>query len=398
MGTFKKFNFFCIIIVVAACIIPVIFFLINMLNAQKSVEVSFSKKKLYRPSETTITFLSVYNKKTSNVSVDYDTNYSNFISISNFNENEMRWTINYNNAVAESTNIIFNVIVENQNFQQTLTLQNNITISDEEVYDYIYDRTFSIGSFANFGWTKGTGWILNKTDSNEKYEYWLATNWHVKCGFDSLNGTKKYSFNRGTDGVKEYYSFSNFIWEQETNFMKNNNPLNAIDFFVAKVNFGDLQPSETKDKLDFLNVCYEQNSNINLFEQIDDLSTNLGDEYICGYPSANYNNKVAHWEEHKLNERQIFSDQSEVTHWINDSNSILDASLQYVFQPNYPNWWLSGGASGSMVVALNNEKTLIYIRAIYWGLFEDTISRTFFSTSILWSSYNGGYNYIANYL
>jgi hypothetical protein len=76
--------------------------------------------------------------------------------------------------------------------------------------------------------------------------------------------------------------------------MKNNNPLNAIDFFVAKVNFGDLQPSETKDKLDFLNVCYEQNSNINLFEQIDDLSTNLGDEYICGYPSANYNNKVAH--------------------------------------------------------------------------------------------------------
>jgi hypothetical protein len=99
-----------------------------------------------------------------------------------------------------------------------------------------------------------------------------------------------------------------------------------------------------------------------------------------------------------LNERQIFSDQSEVTHWINDSNSILDASLQYVFQPNYPNWWLSGGASGSMVVALNNEKTLIYIRAIYWGLFEDTISRTFFSTSILWSSYNGGYNYIANYL
>jgi hypothetical protein len=90
MGTFKKFNFFCIIIVVAACIIPVIFFLINMLNAQKSVEVSFSKKKLYRPSETTITFLSVYNKKTSNVSVDYDTNYSNFISISNFNENEMR--------------------------------------------------------------------------------------------------------------------------------------------------------------------------------------------------------------------------------------------------------------------------------------------------------------------
>jgi hypothetical protein len=66
---------------------------------------------------------------------------------------------------------------------------------DPEYYQFIYDRTFSVGEFtvATGSGAIGTGWLFERVSD---YTYYMFTNWHVKYAMDSVAtpATYRYSF------------------------------------------------------------------------------------------------------------------------------------------------------------------------------------------------------------
>lgn len=252
---------------------------------------------------------------------------------------------------------------------------------DESAKDYIYDRTFSImcagkdkikPQYYNICW--GTGWIIDDATPNDEndYTYWIATNWHVREGAEEVEYYSNpcgYFYGKGDSLYwgKDYAQFNFFDWEDVEKFQYDE--FGEIDFMVAKVNFGTASsiPLNIRESLDNLNLYRQSHSHITEVADTWTPETTYENRktYVGGYPVHGEN---AEWEYHCIGENWLKTyDIYEAIHSIDDYDSLIDVSPQYVMKDEYRrlDGWMDGGASGSMLVSkFNNEFKVI---GIYWG-------------------------------
>jgi hypothetical protein len=268
-----------------------------------------------------------------------------------------------------------------------------ITPTDQQYLDFIDARSFSIAALGNTTagtvWVRGTGWIVNRVDTTlNDYSYWLATNWHVIDGFNSLTSAQyRYaddSINIGS--WNSYSSFSSFVPEAWQNFTTDDNKSTAIDFYVAKVNFGS-PTGGYKTKLDNLNTYWNNNSHhINAFRQNYQSTSPTDKKYIAGYPVAG-DNPYASYEEHVIMDSSAIN----LSHTFPETEDVkTDTSPQYRFPEKPPNW-MDHGASGSMILDMD-----YHVCGVYWGGWVLQGSENFLPcASIMWFNTT---NYVSNYL
>ncbi|XQP55645.1 MAG: DUF31 family putative serine protease [Mycoplasmoidaceae bacterium] len=268
----------------------------------------------------------------------------------------------------------------------------------ETIETFIQDRTFSLMASNWFTETPesitakvfscyGTGWIIDDAtiDNPNDYVYYVATNWHVIRGMDTIRTTyqdwyyqgKTYSYGDITlasDSSKclsfndyEYFKAGKFEYQDLTNFLyPPTTDTNGIDFYVAKCDFGT-QPTKTiKAKFDRLNTQRKNKGYINQFASIDDEGIIEAKKYIGGYPYKEVSTAVrgGQWEFHEIDPGKFsYKEKGYGPHWIdNEAYGYKDISPQYRTDYNYGTDWMTGGASGSMLLTEDFK-----ICAIYWG-------------------------------
>ncbi len=290
--------------------------------------------------------------------------------------------------------------------------------TDETPYDYIYNRTFSIEKIAgsdivNVVW--GTGWIIDDSTPsiNNDYCYYIATNWHVTHGFDII-GKEDEFYGYGDNSLastsgwvehndyKKFKSFkpltnSNYLYndEEQTEYFKK-----GIDLFVCNVNFGN-PTGEIKTKLDKLNSLRQEKGQINKFVNSDDKQILAKKKITGGYPEYDNGGSGTEfqgggkWEYHDditSNNLEFVTrkgygfqyqegGQLQLGHPIGqpDRNQqgffvrggyydyeeefyFYDIAPQYTYIDPISPTWMSGGASGSMLITEDCE-----VCGIYWG-------------------------------
>lgn len=281
--------------------------------------------------------------------------------------------------------------------------------------DYIHDRSFSLMASAicqsltdkdKYIYGReiyGTGWIIDDTTPNitNDYCYNLATNWHVTRGFDTLEGYAPAGYRyidtwyffadssstTRSDGIIDIYDY---IWFGENNYVQCDSPVSnylfsetstddydGIDFHVCNVDFAyalaeEGAPKAIKTKLDKLNAFRKKNHYINKFVYSDDPEIRRKKKYIGGYPMKETPDKLVgggRWEAHPIDSSLLsYCDRWDDNegHYI-DSDHFLtfkyyDWSAQYTTNKNFGTDWMSGGASGSILITEDFE-----VCGIYWG-------------------------------
>lgn len=305
----------------------------------------------------------------------------------------------------------------------------------DEYDQFISDRTFSLMAYSivkknmtsdyYYGeFCYGTGWIIDDATPNvsNDYKYHVATNWHVTNGFNDL-ATKSYPgytyittvYNYGDrtsttdlsgiiDSLTEYTELgeeSDGFYKEETDphtFMYEPYASNiGIDVYEADINFASqdsqVVPITIKDKLDRLNTYRTQHGYINNFVCGDDPTIQAKTKYIGGYPMKESPDDEDYfggrWETHIVN-----SDLSYVSYDPHDvgSSNVLDYSPQYESSLNMGEDWMSGGASGSMIITEDFE-----ICGIYWGGWKSSkTSSDFYPSFSLFNTTN--YNFLHKYI
>jgi hypothetical protein len=98
-----------------------------------------------------------------------------------------------------------------------------------------------------------------------------------------------YADSKSPDGITNYSAFNSFVYEQPNNFCYEiDNLSKAIDFYVAKVDFGSNPSAGTKTKLDAINTYYAtHNNHVNTFHKdfVQDININ-NPLFIGGFPAG----------------------------------------------------------------------------------------------------------------
>lgn len=309
----------------------------------------------------------------------------------------------------------------------------------EEVEEFISDRTFSLMAtplyrstnppyeLVTSGISFGTGWIIDDFTpiAPNDYQYYIATNWHVTRGFDLLNEQDiegyEYLYTiycfadasnaTSEDGIIDIYDYCLFNnGPEEHNYIQEDTPiskyifddtpqrLGGIDFHVCQVNFANATDA-IRAKLDKLNAYRQEHGYINQFANSDDESVIKQTKYIGGYPfKFNEEQFGSKWEAHTINASALsYNPRGRETHYIDQEHSqefkYYDCSAQYVTNDNFGTDWMTGGASGSMLLTED-----LKICGIYWGgIVDDPTTPTWFKPrfSLLKTSQ---YDFIAKWI
>lgn len=263
---------------------------------------------------------------------------------------------------------------------------------EETAENYIFNRTFSLIAYGDwkldptrYSVVWGTAWILSDATPNttSDYEYYIATNWHVVDGLDGLiedvvEGTYKvcYGCNKKSSGLIIPNDYTQFISyepiDDETKFTYDGNKKHAIDFYIAKVNFGSSPSTSIKPHLDALNDLQTEKGYITKTPKTTSTQKfNNTPTYMGGYPVRN--NQYATWGFKKIAANTLeYVDYREDYHDIDDYGNIVDISPNYQYNSRFvsPDW-MPGGASGSMLIApIGDEWQVI---GIYWGGWNPTL-------------------------
>lgn len=277
----------------------------------------------------------------------------------------------------------------------------------ENIKTYIQDRTFSLMAFpvitdgfeyySGGYFAYGTGWIIDDATPNitDDYIYHVATNWHVIDGFEevsqhdfpspflyykTVHAYSDWTCCSNPFGVLDSYEDYTFIdWEEESNYIEEPDESTfmyqpttnkrGIDLYEATINFasvnGDVPSTTIKEKLDKLNTFREQKGYINKFVKGNDPNIIAKTKYIGGYPFKKtiYEDLFGgKWECHEIVSNLQYVDKPNRQHTISDESEIKDYSSQYESNLDMQEDWMSGGASGSMLITEDCE-----ICGIYWG-------------------------------
>lgn len=269
----------------------------------------------------------------------------------------------------------------------------------EEMADYISDRTFSLMAFSvitdsqdreHYGsFCYGTGWIIDHaTPSVKDYKYHVATNWHVVNGFHDL-ATQEYPGYEYKETVYCYSdvscatsdddilnSLNEYVWLNSTGYHEEEDESTfkyesdkGIDLYEIDIDFNDIDQNEKspiktmpqgiKDKLDDLNGLHS----INNFVYSDGPDIIEKKKYIGGYPMKQKSEMWfgGRWETHEVNSGLKYVEKEKSQHSVGSSN-VTDISPQYESNYSVGDQWMTGGASGSMLITEDLE-----ICGIYWG-------------------------------
>lgn len=283
----------------------------------------------------------------------------------------------------------------------------------QTIQDFISDRTFSLmaspicqkisdpDKYIYGGEIYGTAWIVEDSTPTNKndYCYYIATNWHVTRGFDLLYNKSPVGYryidtfyffadDSSTSRQDKIIDIYDYTWFDENNYIQpddteetevsdylfSDSPskVAGIDFHVCNVNF--IMASQTiKNKLNRVNNYRKEHGYINKFVNSDDENIIAKTKYIGGYPakySADGTTFGGRWETHSI-DKSLFSyspvDTEDESHPIDDEHFLqdfnyYDCSAQYKTDTDFGTDWMSGGASGSMLVTEDFE-----ICGIYWG-------------------------------
>ncbi|MBQ0045439.1 MAG: hypothetical protein KBS35_00930, partial [Mycoplasma sp.] len=283
----------------------------------------------------------------------------------------------------------------------------------EDISEFIYNRTFSLQALnVSKGLCWGTGWIIDDAtpDQTNDYQYYIATNWHVIHGFDKLIGEAttvhyQYADMSLKDESEPFIDYSHYINfksytqlplknymyqdEESSEFFKK-----CIDLYVCKVDFGN-PTSSIRTKLDTLNSERAEKGYINKFVDGSTNEIQKKNKYIGGFPKKD-NGKEGldfrgggQWEFHELGNSFTYvsrnnlvskyweQEQYQIGHpignpwydqqgndisWIYPRTKLqpeyyyyYDISPQYVYNNVQTTSWMSGGASGSMMLTQDCE-------------------------------------------
>lgn len=268
------------------------------------------------------------------------------------------------------------------------------SLKDRGWKKYIFDRTFSLIGVDNKYVSWGTCWVVSDATPNNftDYNYYIATNWHVKLGIDNLDsinhkvyyGCKGGSLNYNNINV-DYFEFSSYKDENEENFYYDEQilPKSAIDFYIIKANFyNSKMPIDIKQKLDNLNSLQANYGYINQFAKISNKNNYLNKQMYCaGYPVKN---NSAVWKAQIIYPNELnYYQYKYAPHGIDSNDTLIDNSPQYIFKNwilnNDKIWHLSGGASGTMLIF--KDKNDFKIVGIYWGGWASDEHETYFLPS-----------------
>jgi len=297
--------------------------------------------------------------------------------------------------------------------ETTITVDTTADTDDYETY--IHDRSFSLlgsgtattweGTSRYMAW--GTCWILSDAtpDDTSDYKYYIATNWHVKLGHDDVKSSVTnrdfnmyFGDNKKSSGLTvldDYTKFTSYTLESESNFYYSSKT-DAIDFYVAKADFASATGT-AKTKLNKLNARQAAKGAITEFAPtVLDTQQFLSDEmYTAGYPVKN--SYYATWEKHSFNCNAVglsYLKKGSKSHTIDDNGWYVDTSPQYSMSVDQGIGWMSGGASGSMLLGKFDGQYKVC--GIYWGGWTNESKTVFYpSFSILNSSSK---NFIINYV
>lgn len=262
---------------------------------------------------------------------------------------------------------------------------------------YISDRTFSLMGISEFitkytcittpskhiqdeegysiNW--GTTWILSDATPNNHtdFQYYVATNWHVKAGMDSLQTNHTdYAYDEDNDKwqidsiyksntyspfygdittQKKYYGAdglswqkthkidsrvnnpdyielktTSIVWEDISNFITNQtydsgNKVKAVDFYVAKIDFnnlayGEVLPTSIQTKLNNINKWNTIHDGINKLATYNSDTINA-DKYVGGFPvddstkEERYDSSISRWENHQIKSNEYKVEQPNIS-------------------------------------------------------------------------------------
>lgn len=280
-------------------------------------------------------------------------------------------------------------------------------VNGETPKDFIYNRTFSLACQGEESVVFGTCWIINDAtpETSGDYVYNVVTNWHVTHGFSSLGQDKTYwvaddSLTNRSDHIIDfdnYYQLQSYYEYPENNFKYTleEEPSStyykpAIDICTCKINFGSSPVSSIKNKLDHLNQYKQEHGYITQFVNSDDSSVKSKKKYVGGYPMKEANGGIfgGRWEYRSILSQELkyhskaykydevnkghaigTPDVDQLGHVIEYDPSVepeqwyqYDISPQYMCKTTRPDNWMSGGASGSMLITEDCN-----VCGIYWG-------------------------------
>jgi hypothetical protein len=80
-----------------------------------------------------------------------------------------------NSPTTTNASLALTCTQENPNYTGSTTIpvtfRKFVLPTDDDYYNFIWDRTFSIAGTDGFETVRGTGWILNKVNNGSNYEY-----------------------------------------------------------------------------------------------------------------------------------------------------------------------------------------------------------------------------------
>lgn len=275
-------------------------------------------------------------------------------------------------------------------FTIPVTLDNKNDIDDNDIYQFISDRTYSIGFTGSSVGQAGTAWILKDAtpENTNDFVYYFATNAHVceilktttnpvSIEVPTNNSIATYNFFTGQEYTQrkdiecEYFlkNKENINTTYKETYTIDNDLKKSIDYRIIKL---DLSKSIGLDLHDGLNIennllrvnnyCAQHNGYAIDFATSADFYEQP--YYIAGYP---YNNMSPEWQGFKISNITLSGPaQSREIHLNNNSNTkVYDNSPQIILPKVKGQYFLQPGSSGSMLV--NKNKKLL---GIYWGGYE----------------------------
>ncbi len=277
---------------------------------------------------------------------------------------------------------------------------------NENYYDYIHDRTFSllvnlIAADQKSYQMWGTCWILNKCDDDiNSYHYYVATNLHVSLPafLDQSATILSYQY---SDYKREWFSTNDYtkfekddisILDEYFTFSKDDEDeatkkLNSIDFSILDVTFSNPEV-DFKTKLNKINKFYKENGYINKFKNT--VENQITSAYCAGFPMQERLGVAGtRWGYYHF-DNLLLKNTDDYYHNIDDG--LRDVSNNYVSGTSYNNpFTLSGGSSGSMLI---NDKyeTL----GIFWGGWSNIYNTQFLPSFSIFHSEQ--YSFINQYI
>lgn len=279
----------------------------------------------------------------------------------------------------------------------TLTSCKNDLGDSDEIYQYIYDRTFSIARVdKNKNAIIGTGWLIKHVGN---YRYEMFTNWHVENSQEAMPNESYYCYGIETQSLKFGGAISDYRqfdvkYDGYAKYYDKSGISLGVDAAIATVDFNNsLLTAFLKSRLDSLNAYADLHGS--MLVKLASKHLEVGDNiYIAGYPVKNWdgdsNNSAGspcwYGGEDIVGDLFEYFQNKKKSHNIDESEPATKYSIadEYVLReqetakPRNNLFHVGAGASGSM--ALNKDMELV---GLYWGGFTDSADKPkYFAPSV----------------